>query len=50
MPAKEERWDERDKSALMARIGLSEDEAFRALQKASMDNAAWSTLPKPRFR
>ncbi|MCY1313526.1 ANTAR domain protein [compost metagenome] len=29
---------ERAKSALMARMGLSEDEAFRALQKASMDN------------
>lgn len=29
---------ERAKSALMARMGFSEDEAFRALQKASMDN------------
>ncbi|WP_243736915.1 ANTAR domain-containing response regulator [Cupriavidus sp. L7L] len=29
---------ERAKRALMARMGLSEDEAFRALQKASMDN------------
>ncbi|MFP3755850.1 Nitrate regulatory protein [compost metagenome] len=35
---KERKVIERAKNALMARMGLSEDAAFRALQKASMDN------------
>lgn len=46
---------ERAKGALMSRLGLSEDEAFRALQKTSMDqnrklvDVALATLSLPDF-
>ena len=46
---------ERAKGALMSRLGLSEEEAFRALQKASMDHnkrlldVAEATLALPDF-